>query len=339
IKVAYGITIEEKNDPIVTNVEVCLEGLAEAGNPGSFLVDIFPMMKYIPDWFPGAAWKRKAARWRHFNGLVRNGPWDRVKDQMKTGTAEPCIATTILGKLTDEGSPDFAEGDFIGRDVCATAFLGGADTTVSTVQSFFMAMCLYPRIQKQAQAELDEILPGRLPEFNDRPSLPYINAIIKESLRWQPVAPLGAAHVCTNGDEYDGYYIPKGTIVIGNGWTILHDPEAFQDPLAYNPDRYLKDGKIDPTVPDHNVASFGFGRRICPGRFFSDSSLFSIITHLLAVYDIRPGLDKDGKEIEIKPEMTNGSLSYPEPFTCMITPRSKEAKDLINNSSLMGILG
>ncbi|KAF9440499.1 cytochrome P450 [Macrolepiota fuliginosa MF-IS2] len=145
--------------------------------------------------------------------------------------------------------------------------------------------------------------------------------------------------MCTNGDEYDGYYIPKGTIVIGNGWTILHDPEAFEDPLTYNPDRYLKDGKIDPTVRDPNVASFGFGRRICPGRFFSDNSLFSIITHILAVYDIRPGLDKDGKEVEIKPEVTSGLLSYPEPFTCRITPRSKEAKDLIDNSSLMDILG
>ncbi|KAF9447113.1 cytochrome P450 [Macrolepiota fuliginosa MF-IS2] len=336
VKVAYGITIEEENDPFVINGEIALGGLAEAGNPGTFLVDYFPIMKHIPDWFPGAGWKKKAAWWRHINGVVANRPWNQLKDQVKAGTAEPCIATTLIGQLPDEDAPNFPEEDLLSRDTCAVAFVGGADTTVSTVQSFFMAMCLYPEVQKKAKAELDNVLRGRLPEFNDRPNLPYINAMIKESMRWQLVLPLAVAHMCTNGDEYNGYYIPKGTIVIGNGWTILHDPEVFDDPLTYNPDRYLKDGKIDPTVRDPNVAFFGFGRRICPGRYFSENSLFTYVTHLLAVYDIRPGLDKDGKEVEIKPEMTNGLLSYPEPFSCRITPRSKEAEDLINNSSLMG---
>jgi cytochrome P450 len=54
-----------------------------------------------------------------------------------------------------------------------------------------MAMALYPQVQKKAQAELDRVLDGRLPEFNDRPNLPYINAMIKESARWQSVTPLG----------------------------------------------------------------------------------------------------------------------------------------------------
>jgi hypothetical protein len=138
---------------------------------------------------------------------------------------------------------------------------------------------------------------------------------------------LAVAHMSSEADEYNGYYIPKGTIVIGNGWygrylftrtsanrknfhrSILHDPEVFSDPLTYNPDRYLKDGKINTAVRDPNVAFFGFGRRICPGRHFSENSLYSIVSHVLAVYDIRPGLDKNGKEVEIRPEMTSGMLT------------------------------
>jgi cytochrome P450 len=54
-----------------------------------------------------------------------------------------------------------------------------------------MAMLQYPEAQKKGQAELDKVLNGRLPEPGDAPSLPYINAIVKETLRWQPVAPLG----------------------------------------------------------------------------------------------------------------------------------------------------
>ena len=97
-------------------------------------------------------------------------------------------------------------------------------------------MALYPEVQKKAQAEIDAVVgPNRLPDFHDRPSLPYINAVLKESLRWNIIVPLGRPfviifvatimtssegipHMSTIDDEYNGFYIPKGTIVIGNAW-------------------------------------------------------------------------------------------------------------------------
>ena len=99
-------------------------------------------------------------------------------------------------------------------------------------------MALYPDVQKKAQAEIDAVVGlNRLPDFHDRPSLPYINAVIKESSRWNLVVPLGRAsviiivgifltssegipHTSTVDDEYNGYYIPKGTIMIGNAWLL-----------------------------------------------------------------------------------------------------------------------
>ena len=95
--------------------------------------------------------------------------------------------------------------------------------------------------------------------------------------------------------------------------SILHDPKAYKDPLLYNPDRFLRNGKIDPTVRDPMVAAFGYGRRICPGRFFAENSLFILICHILTVYDIQPGLG-DGEELEIKPEMTDGLISLVFPL-------------------------
>ena len=105
------------------------------------------------------------------------------------------------------------------------------------MQTLFLAMALHPEVQKKAQAEIDAVVgPDRLPDIEDRPSLPYINALIKELLRWNLVTPLGKSfhhvalllviltcseglpHMATNDDEYDGYYIPKGTVIFGNGW-------------------------------------------------------------------------------------------------------------------------
>ena len=100
-------------------------------------------------------------------------------------------------------------------------------------------MALYPDVQKKAQAEIDTVVgPNRLPDFHDRLSLPYINAVVKESSRWNLVLPFGRPfviivifvtflksseglpHMTTSDDEYNGFYIPKETIVIGNSWLV-----------------------------------------------------------------------------------------------------------------------
>lgn len=76
-------------------------------------------------------------------------------------------------------------------------------------------MTLHPEIQKKAQTELDEVVgANRFPDFDDYDSLPYIQAILLESARWLPVAPLGLPHRLTTDDYYNGYFIPKGTVVL-----------------------------------------------------------------------------------------------------------------------------
>lgn len=73
-----------------------MAGLAEAGHPGSFLVDMFPIMKYIPEWFPGAEWKRKAAHWRHINGFVANYPWNLVKQKIESVSPLYSVIITLM---------------------------------------------------------------------------------------------------------------------------------------------------------------------------------------------------------------------------------------------------
>jgi cytochrome P450 len=87
---------------------------------------------------------------------------------------------------------------------------------------FFLAMIVFPDVQRKAQEEIDRVVgPDRLPSFDDRDNLPYINAIVKEILRWHPVAPMGVPHVSTEDDLYDGYLIPKGALVLPNIWYVF----------------------------------------------------------------------------------------------------------------------
>lgn len=87
----------------------------------------------------------------------------------------------------------------------------------STMQTLFVAMTLYPEVQKKAQAELDAVVgPHRLPDFDDRNELVYVNAVIKETLRWMNVLPFAIPHVTVEDDEYRGYFIPAGTVLIPN---------------------------------------------------------------------------------------------------------------------------
>ena len=101
---------------------------------------------------------------------------------------------------------------------------------------------MYPGIQKKAQAELDMMIgKNRLPTFDDRPFLPYVEAVVKECFRWHTVVPLGlspnvqvavceflnilgVAHRVDEDDEYNGYFIPAGTTVIGNTWCVNFRP-------------------------------------------------------------------------------------------------------------------
>ncbi|PPQ73991.1 hypothetical protein CVT24_012480 [Panaeolus cyanescens] len=335
MRVAYGITVEPDSDSVyVTAAESALNTLSQVAIPGTFLVDIIPALKYVPSWFPGAGFKKQAAQWRKELDKFIELPFAHVKRLMKAGNAVPCLVTKLLDSLPDESSPTRDEEENRAKYVPANAYAAGSDTTVSTVQSFFLAMAMNPHVVKKAQAELNAVIGrNRLPDFSDRPSLPYINAIAKEAMRWKLVTNLGLAHMVLEDDEYNGYFIPKGTFVMGNSWGILHDPTIFKDPEEFIPERFLReDGQLDPAARDPASAAFGFGRRICPGRHFSDQNLFITIASVLASFDIQAPLDENGNLVKLEPKYYGGMLSHPVPFECRITPRSAMIPKLIQDS-------
>ncbi|EIN04665.1 cytochrome P450 [Punctularia strigosozonata HHB-11173 SS5] len=320
-KVAYGIDVRDENNKFMLKIKEALEGFAEAGVPGTFLVDRLPILKYVPDWFPGAAFKRKAKIWRKQAEEMWGAPFEEAKKLISQGMHSQSMTETMLSRIPEESERGFEEE--VVRNVAGIAYLAGADTTISAMETFILAMAMHPDLQKRAQQEIDSVVgPNRLPEFADFEQLPFVVAVCREVLRWQPITPLGIVHSNTEADEYRGYHIPKGSMVIGNTWAILRDEKAYPEPEVFKPDRFLdKDGKLDPNAQHPNVAAFGYGRRICPGRWFGEQSLLSMAATALAVCDIQP---VKGEKLEAN--MLHGIVTHPAPFRCSFRERSANAR-------------
>ncbi|KDQ22111.1 hypothetical protein PLEOSDRAFT_1079619 [Pleurotus ostreatus PC15] len=341
LSISYGIDAKPTNDPNISLVDEAVDVINRAAIPGEYLVELLPFLLWVPDWMPGAGWKRMAKKWKKITDEMLEKTYMRAKESTAQGEAKPSFMSYCLEKM--DLAENTEEQEQVIKETTATLYAGGADTTVSGLYTFFLAMLLYPETQARAQAELDEVLDrSRLPDFgNDEYELPYIKAIVLEVLRWMPVTPLGVPHLVTQEDEYKGYRIPAGSIVFANTWSILHDAAVFSDPEAFKPERWLNketdaNGNVKWTIDEGQFkdpdAVFGFGRRICPGRHLAVSSLWIAASTILSVFNITKEVGHDGKEVEPRMEYNSALICHPKQFKCSIKPRFPEAEDLIRAS-------
>ncbi|TFK65198.1 cytochrome P450 [Pluteus cervinus] len=319
MKVVYNLDIKSPDDRYVVLAERALLAASENLLPGSSIVNIFPALRHLPSWFPGCRFHRVAEACRKMTLEMRQAPSNVVKQAVRSGQS----SSSILGRLFEEckkgGKP--ADEEKVMIDVASIAYAGGADTTVSSVTTFFLAMALNPTVQERALSELDRVLgPGCLPTFEDRASLPYIEAIYHEVLRWHPAVPLCVPHATLEDDVYEGWTIPKGTVVIPNIWAMTRDEDIFPDPETFRPERFLS----DTAILEKDLA-YGFGRRVCAGSNFASATLWIIIASVLSKFTITRARGLDGQEIDIATEFTDGAISHPKPFKCAIQPRSTKA--------------
>ncbi|KDQ57128.1 hypothetical protein JAAARDRAFT_194302 [Jaapia argillacea MUCL 33604] len=278
---------------------------------------------YLPEWLPGMGFQAKYRRCVTLTREIKIAPISLVKTRLQaTGKISHSVASDLLGNMNPDGNVDEEEDAIKG--------VSGADTTVSAVTTGILAMTLYPETLKRAQREIDAVIGReRLPDFNDRDALPYVEAFTREILRWRPILAL-LPHATSEDDVYEGYYIPKGTMVLANAWAILHDEKIYDAPEDFMPERYLNsDGSINDDYPS---LAFGLGRRICPGRSFADAEIWIAIVSIMAVFDVTKAKDDNGSDIHVTADYSIGSISHPLPFKCHIQPRSEVAPRLIQDT-------
>ncbi|KAE9398795.1 cytochrome P450 [Gymnopus androsaceus JB14] len=313
LRIAYGYEVEESNDPFVNIANTAMDHFNRATTPGSFLVNRLPILLKIPDWFPGTGWKRIGREWAKDYWTMMDEPFNFVKKQLSEGTADDSFTAKWLKKKIspqEELDLKFSSGSM---------FAGGSETTAVTFCVFFLVMAMFPEVQNRAQAELNSVVgQDRLPSFEDRDRLPYVEAVCKEVMRYHAVAPNGVPHCTVREDVHDGMFIPKGAIIFSNIWSMTHDPKVYKKPMEFNPGRFLGDAPEQ----DPKEIVFGFGRRVCPGRLLADASIFITLAMSLAAFKVTPCDGEEPLSLKSKP----GIISHIHPFRCRIVPNMEKEK-------------
>ena len=323
-------------------------------------VDIFPIVQYFPEIF--AKWK-KAARFVRKNQtsfyymmldiarkqLTGNPP---LPNNAAAGQHEPLMAKVLREQQETKGKTlSIDEIAYIGGGLLDAA----VDTTWGASLILVLALAAYPEVLKRLQDEVDSLRGvEHPPRGEDLEKLPYLKAChlevrsrlvrgvstnslmmtnIYQALRWRPVAPSSVPRQLEADDTVGGYHLEKGTTIIQNTWAINHDPEDFENPDEFNPDRYLNNPYGTRMSPEDAKAAgrkqayiFGAGRRICPGEGFAHNSVLMMTAKLVWAFDIIP----------ISPVNTDmvtgfhgGIVQSPEGLEVKFVPRSAQHKQAV----------
>ncbi|KAF7555079.1 hypothetical protein G7Z17_g2410 [Cylindrodendrum hubeiense] len=306
------------DDPDVVELFETVELFLENQQPGANLVDGFPVLEKLPkvlQW-----WRPRGEVIFEKTVKVYQREVERLERKKKEGTQRRCFATDFLEteevKKMDEIQKLFVFG---------TLMEAGSDTSRVTIGQIIAGAATYPDWVSRARAELDAVCghnAERLPQWEDRPKLKYISAVVKEGFRWRPnIAEIGAPTMLTKDDEYEGYKFPAGTVFTWNAWAIALDPKEYEDPERFWPERFL-DGEEENALKGH--WAFGPGRRVCVGWKVGEMNVWIAIARILYCFDFKqiPGKPIDTMAI---PQITKNAA----PFDVKVVVRSQAHADLI----------
>ncbi|PNY01177.1 cytochrome p450 [Trifolium pratense] len=162
---------------------------------------------------------------------------------------------------------------------------GSMDTSATAIEWTISELLKNPRVMKKAQNELETVVGmKRKVEESDLNKLEYLDMVIKESLRFHPVAPLLIPHQSLEDCMVEDFFIPKKSRVIVNAWSIMRDPNAWTDPERFWPERF-EGSNIDVRGHDFQLIPFGSGRRGCPGLQLGLTVIRLVVAQLVHCFD------------------------------------------------------
>ncbi|KAK8130575.1 cytochrome P450 oxidoreductase [Apiospora kogelbergensis] len=298
------------------------------GFGGAPPVDLFPVLKLVPKRF--AYWKRETEDVGRCQQALFKGWMDRVRARLDRGETTGCFLEDAVRDLEGWGMKDDNWLDHM-----AGSLVEASDTVPVTICSFIICCVKYPEKTALAAAEIDRVIgPDKVPRLSDLESgkLPYTRAMIDESMRMYPVAPVGIPHEMAEDDVVDGVLYSKGAVVFQNTWFMFRDERYFDRPHEFRPERFLENPPFGtrPGVVDdparRDTLLWGSGRRICPGQLTARTSIDTICPYLLWAFDFKRGVDPVTGQEAGEPEFVfeKGIVAVPAEVPCKLVPRSKQ---------------
>ncbi|EMD63840.1 hypothetical protein COCSADRAFT_90707 [Bipolaris sorokiniana ND90Pr] len=325
----YGVRVAKYEGSVAETYFLGTKLLSESLDPGAHPpIDLFWPLQYVPKRW--AYWKRLADSARTVRDELYGSLYAQCELAVKSKNFTGCHMESLV---SDQAKLGMTRDEIIG--IGAVLMDAGVKTTATFIHSFIIALINYPGIQRKAQKEIDTVVgPDRWPRLKDYENVPYIRAIVDEVIRFKPSAPVAIPHVSTAEVCYKGYRIPKDSTIFLNVHGISHDPDFFDHPEEFRPERFLetefgtKPG-VD-TTGFRNNFTFGAGRRACPGEALARQNMALTIMNFLWAFDFKKddsgtgGYDLDSYE---RP----GIELAPKEFTCGVLPRSVAKAEMIRN--------
>lgn len=300
--------------------------------------NIFPFLIWFPEWLvpsKRAVRERQAREHELWTSMISH-----VKAEIANGTAtEHSYARTYFERMQAAKDSSSSVKDFGFDEAEAANAIGmlctmAIFTIAGPLYTFLLMMTLHPEWQAKVREEVDRVVGSeRIVELTDSADLPVLRACVKECLRWKPPVPLGVPRLVTEDDEYNGYYIPKGSVVHVIEQALSRDPELYPDGDAYRPERWLENewpSYQEPLTVYPRLmgfSGFGSGRRVCPGVELTEAELLVACGSLIWGFEMLPCVDERTGE-KRWPDPTNRNsnvIGGPEHFDFDL--RVREGRD------------
>ncbi|XP_075642297.1 geraniol 8-hydroxylase-like [Castanea sativa] len=246
----------------------------------------------ISDFFPGLARFDLQGIKKKMDGLAKQ--FDRIFDVMinqrlkidkEGGSKDSKDFLQFLLKWKDEGDSKTPMTMIHLKALLMDMAVGGTDTTSNTIEFAMAEIMNKPEVMRKTQQELEAVVgKDNIVEESHIHKLPYLHAVMKETLRLHPALPLLVPHCPSETCTVGGYTIPKGSRIFVNVWAIQRDPSIWENPLNFDPERFLN-SKWDYSGNDFNYFPFGSGRRICAGTAMAERMVIYSLATLLHSFD------------------------------------------------------
>ncbi|KAM5568245.1 geraniol 8-hydroxylase [Rosa sericea] len=257
----FSVDLADPSSETARKFKDNIRGMMEdAGKPN--LVDFFPLLRKLdPQGIRRRLTKYILETVVYFKGMIDQ----RLESRKGKHYVTSNDMLDILINISEEGNEDMDETQI--EHFILDLFIVGTDTISATLEWAMAELLRNPEVMSKAQAELEEVIEkGKQVEESDIAQLPYLQAVIKETVRLHPVAPLLLPRKGESDVEIGGYIIPKGAQVLINVWAIGRDPDTWDNPDCFKPERFLGlENEIDVMGRNFELIPFGGGRRICPG--------------------------------------------------------------------------